>query len=88
MALLFKLKNKTLKQNGILNMKMHTCNPNHWEVKAGELVQDQGQPSLHSKFQTSQDSVARPCLKIQNPGIDLHVRANTIKPAEQKKSNS
>lgn len=69
-------------------MMMRTCNPNLWEVKVGGLLQDQGQPGLHSEFQTTQDYVVRPCLKIQKSGIDLHVRANIIKPVEQKKCNS
>lgn len=43
---------------------------------------------IASKFQTTQYYLVGPCLKIQKPGIDLHVRANTVKPVEQKESNS
>jgi hypothetical protein len=40
----------------------HTCNTSSWKTKAGGL-QIQVQPGLHTEFQASLGSTARPCLK-------------------------
>lgn len=50
----------------LISMVVHIYNISHWETKEGDLVQVQGQPDLHSEFQTSQDYRVRSCLKPQS----------------------
>ena len=48
---------------------VHTFNPNAQEAEAGRTLWVWGQPSLHSKFQHSQDYIEKPSLekpKTQN----------------------
>lgn len=49
-------------------MMMHTCNPNLWEVKAGGLLQDQGQPGLHRERVPDYPGLRSETLS-QNPKI-------------------
>jgi hypothetical protein len=61
----FLLKNTIKKVKRWLGMVVHTCNASTWEGEAGELC-IQGQPGLHSKFQTSLGYTVRYCLKKAN----------------------
>ena len=44
---------------------VYTFNPSTWEAEAGKFLWVQGQPSLQSEFQYSQDYIKKPCLEKQ-----------------------